>query len=44
MITGFTATPANGSEREALWEMLPGIQGLLIGDKGYISQELKKEL
>jgi hypothetical protein len=34
IITAFSLTPANGSERAGLWEMLPGIKGLLIGDKG----------
>jgi len=37
-------TAANIDEREALWEMLPGIIGLLIGDKGYISAPLRAEL
>lgn len=44
VITGFTVTPANGDEREALWEVTQQIQGLLIGDKGYISQSLQSEL
>jgi hypothetical protein len=44
VITAFTMTAANCDEREALWEMLPGIVGLLIGDKGYISAPLKAEL
>lgn len=44
IITGFTLTPANGDEREALWDLLPEIQGLLIGDKGYISAWLRQEL
>jgi len=44
VITSFTLTPANGSEREALWEMLEHIEGLLIGDKGYLSQPLQQEL
>lgn len=44
VITGFTVTPANVDEREALWEITPQIQGLLIGDKGYISQSLQAEL
>ena len=41
MITSVTLTPANGSEREALWEM---VGSLLIGDKGYLSQTLQKDL
>ncbi len=44
VITGFTLTPANGSEREAVWDIISGIQGLLIGDKGYISGELGEQL
>jgi hypothetical protein len=44
VITGFTVTPANVDEREALWEVTQQIQGLLIGDKGYISQSLQGEL
>ena len=44
VITGFTVTPANRDEREALWEVIPQTQGLLIGDKGYISQSLQAEL
>jgi len=35
---------SNGDEREALWDLLPEIQGLLIGDKGYISAGLRQEL
>lgn len=42
--TAFTLTSANTDERDALWELVPGIMGLLIGDKGYISQQLKDEL
>jgi IS5 family transposase len=44
VITSFTLTPANGSERDALWEMMHTFQGLLIGDKGYLSAPLKQEL
>lgn len=44
VITGKTATAAPFDEREALFDVLPGIQGLLIGEKGYISQSLQKEL
>ena len=31
-------------ERAALFDVLEGIQGFLIGDKGYISQNLHTEL
>lgn len=44
MITGFSLTPANGSEREALWDIVPRVRGLLIGDKGYVSQPLRHQL
>lgn len=44
VITGFSLTPANGSEREALWDMVEAIHGLLIGDKGYLSTSLQQEL
>ncbi len=44
VITGFTLTPANGSEREALWDMVQTIHGLLIGDKGYLCAALQQEL
>lgn len=44
VITSFCLTPANGSERAALWEMASSIQGLLVGDKGYLSAPLQHEL
>lgn len=44
VITSFTLTAANTSEREALWEMVQMIHGLLIGDKGYLSAALEEEL
>jgi hypothetical protein len=44
VITGFSLTPANGSEREALWDMVQTIHGLLIGDKGYLSARLQHDL
>jgi hypothetical protein len=43
-MTSFTLTLANGSERDALWEMIGTFRGLLIGDKGYRSASLKQEL
>jgi IS5 family transposase len=43
-ITAFSLTAANVDEREALWELLQDIRGLLIGDKGYISKPLHEEL
>jgi len=44
VITAFTVTTANADEREALWELLPGVHGLVIGDKGYISASLHEDL
>ena len=44
VITGWTVTAASGDEREALWDLTDGVQGLVIGDKGYISAFLKAEL
>ena len=44
VITSFSLTAANGSEREALGDLVQTIRGLLIGDKGYLSQPLKQEL
>lgn len=44
VITGFTLTAANASEREALWELVQMIHGLLIGDKGYLSASLQQQL
>ena len=44
VITGFTLTSANGSERDALWEISSGVNGLLIGDKGYLGQDLQHDL
>lgn len=44
VISGFSLTPANGSEREALWDLVEPIRGLLIGDKGYLSATLQQEL
>ncbi|MBD2179269.1 IS982 family transposase [Pseudanabaena sp. FACHB-1998] len=44
VITQFALTPANGDERETLWDLVSNIHGFLIGDKGYLSQPLKQEL
>jgi IS5 family transposase len=38
VVTAITVTPANTDEREAAWDLVEGIVGLLLGDKGYISQ------
>ncbi|MDX2229443.1 MAG: IS982 family transposase [Leptolyngbyaceae cyanobacterium bins.349] len=44
VITSFCLTPAAGDEREALWETVSQIHGILIGDKGYLSSSLKTDL
>lgn len=41
VMTRFTVTSAKRDERVALWEISQGIQGLLIGDKGYLNADLK---
>lgn len=38
VITAIAVTPANADERTAVWDLVDGIVGLLLGDKGYISQ------
>lgn len=43
-ITGMTATPACVDERDSLYEIINGIKGLLIGDKGLIRPSLKADL
>lgn len=43
-LAGFMLTPANGSEREALRHMAQNIQGMVLADKGFISEPLKQEL
>ena len=43
-ISGFTVTAANVDERESIFEITDNISGLLIGDKGYISNDLKNIL
>jgi hypothetical protein len=44
VITAWTVTSASGDEREALGDLTEGVQGLVIGDKGYISAFLQAEL
>jgi len=44
VVTDFTVVPAHVDERESLLDLTHSIQGLLIGDKGYISQPLKEQL
>jgi hypothetical protein len=44
VICSYTYARANIDERDLLWEITENITGLLIGDKGYISKDLKKDL
>lgn len=45
IVTAFTYTPGSKiDERTALWDLIEGVQGLLIGDKGFISAPLHEEL
>lgn len=44
IICGYTFAAANVDERDVLPEMVDGLRGLLIGDKGYIRPSLKQEL
>jgi hypothetical protein len=44
IITGFCLTAAAVDERDALWDTLGQIYGLLLADKGYIQAQLKADL
>ncbi len=45
VIAGFTLTPANESEREAVWALTDTVRGgLLLGDKGYLGAAFQDEL
>ena len=44
VFTTWTVPSATADEREAIWELTEGVQGLVIGDKGYISAFLHAEL
>lgn len=43
VVSGFTLTPANTDEREALLDMLPSLEPLTLGDKGYICSGVRLE-
>jgi len=43
-LAGFMLTPANGSEREGLRELAHSISGMVLGDKGFISEPLRLDL
>lgn len=40
----FPVTPANANERDALFDIIDKLQGILLGDKGFLSQEWKEKL
>jgi IS5 family transposase len=44
IITAITVTQANIDERESLWNLVDGIQGTIIADKGLIGADYKNEL
>jgi hypothetical protein len=44
LVVGYTSTAASIDERDALWDMIETIRGVLFGDKGYIRPLLKTEL
>ena len=44
IITEITATRANIDERESLWDLLGGIHGMVIADKGLIGADYQNEL
>lgn len=43
-IAAFIVTPANIDERQGLWDIAGSIQGLLIGDKGFIGEQWKQDM
>jgi len=44
VMTGFCLTPVAVDERDAFWKTITQSQGVLIGDKGYLSAQLKADL
>lgn len=44
VISNIAITPANIDERDSLWDLLQGIRGMLIADKGLIGADYKQEL
>ena len=44
LISSFVLTPANVEEHQVVEDMLSSIKGLVIGDKGFIGNELKTRL
>lgn len=44
IITGITVTPANIDERKSLWDVIEGVVGMVIADKGLIGSGFQAEL
>ena len=44
LISSLMITPAHVEEHQPVEELIKGMSGLLIGDKGFISKDLKKRL
>jgi hypothetical protein len=44
VITGVTATAANIDERDSLWDLIDGVRGMVIADKGLIGAAYQNEL
>lgn len=44
VITRVTATAAKIDERDSLWDLIDGVSGMLIADKGLIGSDYQKEL
>lgn len=44
VITNITVTAANIDERESLWDLVGGIKGVVIADKGLIGKDYREEL
>jgi hypothetical protein len=44
VITSMTVTGSTTDEREAVWDLIQDVFGLLLGDKGYISEFFRSQL
>ena len=44
VVTSCSVTPANVSETRGIWDVVPGVQGMILGDKGYLGKPLQQEL
>ncbi len=44
VISSITATAANIDERESLWDIIGGISGLMLADKGLIGKDYQQQL